>query len=378
MKSLYKSLIAAVLVAAPVLVACEDDNDDNPTLKFPESFVLNEPVNAVNVYDLENSQYVVLTTAQPDYGYTAPVTYTAYASLDGTKYEMLGTTSTSTEVRISAKELNDVVLSLAGDADLSAPVALSMKLSAVIDAMPETQCWSNVITLPQVQAYVPVVEVALPTDVFIVGGFPASGWGTFIPMHEAYSQPGVFYNVVYLEQGKSFRFSTKANWSATFGYSVITREGDVAEALEDAQSDDNYSITCPTGLYCIVLKAKIANGSVAYTMTINPAKIYLFGATGGDLWEWSDANLFTDNGDGTATSPAMTAAGELRLAVDCGIDWWKTEFTIMNTDATLFFRNCDIPSNWASDLGADYSFQGAAGKQIVLDFTTEPATGAMK
>lgn len=361
--------------------ACEDDNDSNPVLKHPTSLVLNTPANAVNVYDLENSESVVLTTAQPDYGYTASVTYTVYFSLNGADFKALGTTSTTTTIAVPAKELNDAILEAAGDADLSAPVKVYMKITSHLTGSPELGVIeSNVVELPQVQAYVPVVEVALPTELYIVGAFQASGWGNFLPLHQAYSVDGFFYTIVALEEGQNFRFATKGSWAAAFGYSQMTLDGSATTTLEDANNDDNFHFTGKTGLYTVVVKTKIANGSVNYTFTLEPAKIYLFGAAGvaADNWSWSDDNLFTDNGDGTATSPVMGGDGELRIAVDCGTDWWKTEFTIMTTDGTLFFRNCDIPSNWAADLGADYSFPAEAGKQIVLDFTTADATGSMK
>ncbi|MBO7102195.1 MAG: hypothetical protein J6W02_00765, partial [Bacteroidaceae bacterium] len=72
--------------------------------------------------------------------------------------------------------------------------------------------------------------------------------------------------------------------------------------------------------------------------------------------------------EGAWTSPAFTGDGELRMFVDCGIDWWKTEFTIKN-DGTLFYRNVDIPSNWADNVGADYSCQVSTGQKAVVDFT---------
>ena len=53
-----------LLVGAFALTACEDDNDSNPILTQPTSFVLNEPAITGNV-DLQKSQSVSLTWSQP-------------------------------------------------------------------------------------------------------------------------------------------------------------------------------------------------------------------------------------------------------------------------------------------------------------------------
>ena len=63
--------------------ACDEDRDSNPTLQDAPTFVLNTPAFAANnVYSLANSDYVVLTTTQPDYGFPASTVYTVNVSLD--------------------------------------------------------------------------------------------------------------------------------------------------------------------------------------------------------------------------------------------------------------------------------------------------------
>ncbi|MBQ0056100.1 MAG: SusE domain-containing protein [Bacteroidales bacterium] len=379
-----KYIFGAMLLALSLgFTACDDDNDSNPILKQPatDALVLNEPANNANVYDLETSKFVTLTIAkQPDYGYTAPVTYSAYMSIDGTNFQKLGTTSTKTTYQIPAAEINDAILAVIGDGDLSAPIPVQFYVTANLSVPAGLEdIKSNIITLNQVQAYVPVVEVSLPTDFYIVGSFPGSGWGTFVPLHGVYSAEGRFYGIVPLEKGSNFKFSLKPAWGTDMGYGATAMNMEEGLAAECTSSDDgNYVFNGETGLYTVFMTAKIANGAVIYNVTFKPAKIYLFGAAGAaeDNWSFQDSNLFTDNGDGTATSPVLGGSGELRMAVDCGVDWWKTEFTILNDTKELFYRNCDIPSNWAADCGDNYSFSVSAGQQVVLDFTT--GTGSVK
>lgn len=379
-KIFYSFLFAGVTLG--MATSCEEDRDSNPVLNTNVStFTLNTPANASNVYDLENSEYINFTTSQPDYGITAAVTYVPYISIDNENFQALTSSFTTTDIAIPAGEINTAILGLVGDGDLSEPIPVYFKLAANLSGLSELGVIeSNVVTLPSVLAYVPVVDITVPEEIYIVGDFPASQWGTFVPLHPAYSVDGMFYGIVYIENGKNFRFALSAGWGETFGWTDITADGDVASALSDAGNDNNMTFNSESGLYTVILKVKIANGALVYTLSMTPAKLYVFGATApnqDNQWAFDDGNLFTIDG-GVATSPALGGSGELRLAVDCGTDWWKTEFTIMTTDGTLYYRNEDIKSNWASDKGEEYSYQGEAGKQVVLDFTTEPATGSLK
>ena len=61
--------------------------------------------------------------------------------------------------------------------------------------------------------------------------------------------------------------------------------------------------------------------------------------------------------------------GEIRIAFQTGIDWWKTELTLDGA-GNIYYRDKDMPSNWADSFGAEYSQQAVPGKHIYLNFTT--------
>ena len=113
MKKIYRNLLMMLVAAVPFLSSCESDNDSNPTLSVPSSFVLNTPELATNnVYDLPSST-VTLTTTQPDYGgWPAAVIYAVQVSLTGAdgSWTELGTTSTSAVVKANGDEINLAVL----------------------------------------------------------------------------------------------------------------------------------------------------------------------------------------------------------------------------------------------------------------------------
>jgi hypothetical protein len=71
-------------------------------------------------------------------------------------------------------------------------------------------------------------------------------------------------------------------------------------------------------------------------------------------------------------SPAFAGGGELRAYIKIpGIDWWRTEYTIYK--GACYWRANDIPSNWATNVGAEYSVQVSAGQKLYVNFDTNTA-----
>ena len=75
------SILAMLAMGLSFFTACDDDRDSNPVIQQPTTFVLNEPAYASSNIDLESSKEIRLTCSQPDYGYTAAVTYQVQLSL---------------------------------------------------------------------------------------------------------------------------------------------------------------------------------------------------------------------------------------------------------------------------------------------------------
>ena len=81
-----KKIIYSVLLflgACCAFTSCEDDNDSNPVLVQPTTFVLNTPAYANEVVDLANSENLKLTWSQPDYGFPVVANYYLQLSADG-------------------------------------------------------------------------------------------------------------------------------------------------------------------------------------------------------------------------------------------------------------------------------------------------------
>jgi len=79
MKKIISSLLALAVICT-AFTACSEDRDSNPTFSMQDStFVLNTPAAVNQTYDLANSEYVVLTTNQPDF-WRFPASYYLYCA----------------------------------------------------------------------------------------------------------------------------------------------------------------------------------------------------------------------------------------------------------------------------------------------------------
>ena len=139
MKKICYSLFTAI-AAVGMLASCSSDRDSNPTMdQTVTSFVLNQPAAADTQIDLQTSDFVNLTTTQPDWGFPAATTYTTYVALSeealalqedesgettigGDMAVAIGTTSTTTDIALPAEEINNAILTLIGDGSLDEPI----------------------------------------------------------------------------------------------------------------------------------------------------------------------------------------------------------------------------------------------------------------
>ncbi len=183
-KITYLLTLACVLLCG---VACSDDRDSNPVVQQPDTFVLNAPALSGNVYDLATSSYITVTCQQPDYGYTALVTYYAQVSLDGTwrdaateddtaTYVQLEGSTTECKYDLDASQINRAILTLgqytSEEAFPEQPTTVYLRLKASLTSGYE--CYSNVVTLT-VKAYYAELTDAVPEMWFLTGGCIGDG-----------------------------------------------------------------------------------------------------------------------------------------------------------------------------------------------------------
>lgn len=385
---------ALALAVIPMFTSCETDNNSNPTLQEPTSFVLNTPSDAANTYDLINADSIMLTCSQPDYGgFPAGTTYTVEVSLDPNfassdtavsktaVYSDLATPYYKAKMFVNSSEFNDSVVALYMNAHDGAAYpenvirSVYIRLKACITSNPTRGiCYSNVITLPNVLATYVAPKATLPTELYVVGSSIQTAWSSWKLMPLVYGITGQnqFYTMIYCPANAEFKWGTKENdWR---GYSDFKTINDNAGAGLTKANGGNI-IVATAGWYVVHIVSKIVSGEVQYTLNFDPGEAYVIGAVAGGTWTDTDpAWKMTAPSDATGKweSPAFTGAGELRAYIKvAGIPWWRTEFTIVG--GKLFFRNANIPSNWATDVGSDYSVGCAAGQKLYVDFDNNTA-----
>ncbi len=380
MKKIYKSLLLAMVACLPFLTSCKDDHGSNPTLWIPASFELNMPAFAVNnVYDLPAAQTLNLTTSQPDYGdIPLAVTYAPQISLDGSAWEELATTFTSTDIQLSTALLNSKILELYRaaheDADPEGVLPLNIRLRAYLadsDIKNFGQVYSNAITVNVLSYDIPS-DVTLPEQIVVCGNSIAEAWKTWKPCAPVYGREGKFYTMIY-NNADGFKWGFKENdW---FGYDLINEIDNQVDGLEITAASDGNIVFSKAGWYVLEFICKIVGPEVQTKLVVAPGAAGVTGAAV-DNGSWSGVAMTAPaSKDGNWTFSDFTGTGELRAYITVpGEDWWRTEFTLYQGE--LYWRTVDIPQNWAENVGPEYSVEVSSGKTLKINFDTN--TGSVE
>lgn len=389
MKNIIKSLVLPLLAfaAIPMMTACSEDRDSNPTLQDATTFHLNTPAIAQgeSTYDLAKGATLNLTCSQPDYGYTAPVVYQVQVSIDpkfqqsteagqGVDYKTLAASYTSANMNVDGVELNSAVVKLYQNShDGADPTGLNMpvylRLRAHVDFTDNTYINSNVITLPHTQvSYV----ATTPAQMFLSGASIHHG-NEAKQMGLIYGEKEYFYCMIYADANTSVHFGDDKTTSN--GFAQIAKVEDKGNAGLSKAADGGIQFA-NAGWYTIVVQAHadVANNKMVYTFRTETPKAYIIGkSTGGD---WSDPTTGWEltapaNADGEWVSPAFAAGGELRAYIKVpGWDWWHTEFSIYKEK--IYYRDFNLIDSW-TEKGADYSVNCQAGQKLYINFDTDAA-----
>lgn len=342
--------------------ACEDDNDSNPIVQQPESFELNTPALSENVYDLEKSSSIQLTYKQPDYGYTAAVTYYAQVSMDNTweeateeteaTYVELNGNSTTCEFEADASQIDRAIMSLGGYNEEnvpSEPLTIYMRMRATLGSGYE--CYSNAISLSVFPYYMPIVD-AEPEIWYLVGDCIGDGtWGntntdnigvSLIPMsivdgyeYNTTTGQGEIQYTGYFLAGKGFKLiKTPGSWDNQWGNSS-------AAGIDNPVKNDGGSsnLQVPSSGYYTV---KLNTESDVLTIEAAEAPDVYHIMIQGDFNGWTDAAMTQvntvegmnnhiwkyelDATSGDTTAKFKVSPGEAGSADGWGTNWGGTGF----------------------------------------------------
>lgn len=366
MKKIYG--IIAILALTLGFTACSDDNDSNPTLNVPDSFVLNTPPYAGSVYDLTSSTSLELTTSQPDYGYTAAVVYAVQVSLTDTwtdeeTYQELSTTSTQTIVDADAVEMAKAIVKLSGwtsetDFDGNSMDVYVRLRATLASGEPTSTVYSNAVKLTVLPYYIELTD-AMPNFYFLIGGGIGDGKWTnalssvglsTIPMslvpdyeYDAKTGNGKFTYTVYLQpstdtKDNSFKVIGLVNgamsWDEQWGAS--------GSGLVHNDNGDNINVS-EAGWYR--LDADQVAGTLTMTqLDAGPANTYSSMQLLGEFSDW----------DGNPVEMTLTDQHEHT--------WW-TKITFAENTEVKFRANNSWDVSWGGD-AFPFAVAAAGGSNI--------------
>ena len=367
------------LACLTIFWACET-TDKGPMALTPGTFVLNTPAYVSGIYDLKNTKTVLLTTSQPDYGFTAATTYRVQVATKSsfTDFVTLPTSFTTAKMEVSATEMAVALVGLLGVTDEANfptdPFPVYIRLSAELSDGSH-QVLSNIIQLPKVKGYFALDPMVMPENMYLIGNVAGNwDWAASTPMVHVYGTPGKFWCVQYLGQtgdkkNAEIKFNTARAWNGgEFGISAII--DDASKTLAGvSDAGGNIGIGKP-GWYVVVVVTEISGRNYIYQVQFLPPNVYLFGPAAGGKWGASDAQLFkvpdiSLGADADFVSPAFTgnalgdSDGGVRACITlAGQEWWHTEFMVFNK--VLIYRGAG---------GDQARVPGSIGQKLYINFT---------
>lgn len=359
MKNILKSTLL-LLCGMGLFAACSDDNDSNPTLQQPSTFVLNEPSYTAQLVALELSGGLPLTWSQPDYGFPAEVSYDIEASLTGS-FTVSTDQANADESGATIPDYAVITSGVFGGSGSMDATTLDRNMVQIAqwtkDNIPDIQTvyvrvaattpgagtiYSNVVSLQTIPFYIALKDAA-PELWYLVGECIGDGsWnnsvggiGTAIfPLmtiaDESYDKvtgQGLISYTGFFPGGKGFKLiKTPGDWNEQWG------AGDAGYVKNDGGSGN---ITVPSdGYYTVMLDTKNDVLEIAPLVGASPRVFSSMGMPGGyNGWD-VNANLMTAldtyGGENHAWTATFNAGedGELKFAADGGWDfnWGAASF----------------------------------------------------
>lgn len=383
MKKIY--ILASLLLGASVIWSC-DKTDKTPVFTEPEEFVFNTPAYAGAEYDLKNSEVVILTCSQPDYGFTAGVDYTLNISLneDMSDAVVVGTYNSAT-LNVESESLAIAATTLLTtyqakeESDFPILTPLYANITAKLTTSGKGEITSNTVKLEHVNVHFALPPVELPKKLYMVGSDCNWDWNQCsLSFIETNNHPELLWRILYFSDGATFKFNSEQAWDNNeFGYEKAANVVDNAGAgLSD--SDGNFKIE-NGGWYLVYVVTEIDGRKLLHTVTFEEPNVYLTGTSSypftkddgeEDFWVGNapiDANLFTvpETADGDFVSPAFYANtsgdGGLRAHVKIeGCEWWHTEFMVFGNKI-----------EYRATGGDQERVSGAKGQKLYLNFSTD-------
>lgn len=309
MKTILKSTLL-LLCSVGLFTACSDDNDSNPTLGQPTTFVLNTPGYASMPVNLETSTELPFTWSSPDYGCPVEAEFQLEASINGSftvstaeaeeneslvpDYVALPATFTGGSGSMDAAKLAAAVNTMGNWGD-DAPETVTLTVRASATTKGAATIYSNTVNI----IVVPADEIApaFPMYIYEIGN--ESGWGTAHALCSP-NQDGIYKGFYYLDG--EFKFKPNAdNWDDDLEYVDGTTMGGTLTSSGGPNCPDPGA-----GFYRIDLDAS----NLSYTLK-KIEYVSIIGTANGN-WD-TDTDLTYNKEEGCWEVTTDLNAGEMKF-----------------------------------------------------------------
>ncbi|WP_251623515.1 SusE domain-containing protein [Odoribacter lunatus] len=351
-----KIFVSALLLISSMCIftACDDDRDSNPTIQEPETFVLNTPAYAASEIDLASSKKINFTCSQPEFGYTAAVTYQLQLSLSNSftlsvdeaeeeevpDYAVVDETYTSCIIACDASLFSKAVMQLGQweEDDVPALQPITVRLVANVD---KYSVASNTVDMNVIPYYVELKD-ALPQLWFFVGNGGVGNWDNstdiLIPMslvkdfaYDKKTGEGEFTYTGYFDADQFKVVSTPGAWAPMLGLEAEGENGTVKyRPIEKADDPASWKPTA-AGYYTFTLNT---TGGPANAK----AELKAYEGTPKEFTTWE----FVGDFDGWGNDPVVLTKNTFNPHI------WYGEVTL-ETDGDAKFRQSD----WSDECGGD-------------------------
>lgn len=351
-----KIFVSALLLMSSMCIftACDDDRDSNPIIQEPETFVLNTPAYAASEIDLASSKKINFTCSQPEFGYTAAVTYQIQLSLsnsftfsaneaeenDTPDYAVVDETYTSCSIACDASLFSKAVMQVGKWAEDEVPAlqTINVRLVANVD---KYSVVSNTVDIKAIPYYIELKD-ALPQLWYFVGNGSIGNWDNsadiVIPMalvkdfaYDKKTGEGEFTYTGYFAADQFKVVSNPGSWSPMFGLEAEGENGTIK--YRPLGSEDDPACWKPTkaGYYTFTLST---TGGPAKAK----AELKAYEGTPKEFTTWEFVGDFDDWGK----DPIVLTPNTFNPHI------WYGEVTL-ESDGGAKFRQSD----WSDECGGD-------------------------
>ncbi len=336
MKNIFKSTLL-LMCSVGLFTACADDNDSNPTISQPSTFVLNTPGYANMPVNLETSTELPFTWSSPDYGFPVQAEFVLQASIDGnfniSVAEALGDETGSTipdyyEVNtpftggtgaFPAGKLAEAVNLMGHWDEGEKPETVKLYVRALASTKGTNTVISNMVEI----LVTPANEIAPAWPEFIYEIGNESGWATAHALRSP-AQDGIYVGFYWLDG--EFKFKPNENdWNGDWEYDG---EGDTTTGKIADNGGSNMPGVDP-GFYQI----KVDLNEMTYNV-LPLTSISIIGEFNG----WGDDLEMTYNVDGgywECTTGVVDGEYKFRANHDWDINWGGAEDDLTQGGANL-------------------------------------------